>query len=367
MALGEGIYVDRVILGLESSCDETAVAVVAAGSHVLGEAVASSAALQARYGGVVPEVAAREHVAVLPALVEAALADAGLSGADLDAIAVTVGPGLLGSLLVGMSAAKALAVAWRRPLIAVNHLEAHLAANALVGPVVLPALALLVSGGHTGLWLWRTDGEFERLGETRDDAAGEALDKGARLLGLGYPGGPAVEALARTVDGPGSRRLPVARLSDNALDFSFSGLKTALAQGLAQDPDEPARWAWALEEAVVTALVERVAAAHARYPVGQLYVAGGVAANRRLRERLSAWAAESGVTVGMPPPRYCTDNGAMVAAAAAFRWERAGRLPAAPLTVAPDTLLELGHRFEAAEPDPMRPPDGARLHSQQTT
>ncbi|MCL8207882.1 MAG: tRNA (adenosine(37)-N6)-threonylcarbamoyltransferase complex transferase subunit TsaD [Actinomycetia bacterium] len=342
MARQRGIYVDHVILGLETSCDETAVAVVADGSRVLGEAVASSASLQARYGGVVPEVAAREHVAALPALVDAALADAGLSGRDVDAVAVTVGPGLLGSLLVGMAAAKALAVAWRRPLVAVNHLEAHLAANALVGPLVLPALALLVSGGHTGLWLWRADGEWERLGQTRDDAAGEALDKGARLLGLGYPGGPAVEALARTVDGPGGRRLPVARLSGSELDFSFSGLKTALAQGLAQQPEEPARWAWALEEAVVQALVERVAAAHARYPVDRLYVAGGVAANRRLRERLAEWADGAGVTVVVPPPRWCTDNGAMVAAAAALRWNRTGRLPAAPLSVAPDTLLELG-------------------------
>lgn len=314
MERGQGLF-----LGIESSCDETAAAVVRDGRSVAGQALASSIALQTAYGGVVPEVAAREHVAALPGIVAEALRQADCRPEQLTAIGVTVGPGLVGSLLVGLTAAKSLALAWSRPLLGVHHLEAHLYANALVAPIQFPGLALLVSGGHTCLWLWKDHGDLVRLGETVDDAAGEALDKGARLLGLGYPGGPAVERLARAAHGP-IPRLPVAHTGPDQLDFSFSGLKTALAQGIARGGYEPAAWAAALETAVVEQLVDRVQRALERWPVAHLYLAGGVAANGHLRTRLHDMAAVRSLAVHMPEPAYCTDNGAMVAAAAAWRF-----------------------------------------------
>lgn len=327
-----------VFLGIESSCDETAAAVVLEGHHVLGEAIQSSSAIQARYGGVVPEVAARQHVEVITMVIQEALRQSGLPGSALTGVGVTIGPGLLSALLVGMTAAKSLALAWRKPLVPVHHLEAHLYANALHGPILHPSLALLVSGGHTGLWYWEAPDRLKLLGETRDDAAGEAFDKGARLLGLSYPGGPAIERLAAAaVDR--SRRLPVARLSDgDSLDFSFSGLKTALSQASAAEPVERAEWAWALQEAVAAAVLGRLQKAHQRYPVENVYVAGGVTANKCLRDRLRAWSEATGIRVHMPPLRYCTDNGVMVAIAAAYGFEQGHR---ASLTIEPMTPYPL--------------------------
>jgi len=317
-----------LFLGIESSCDETAVGLVSADARVEGEAVASSAASQDRYGGIVPEVAAREHVAALPGLIEAAMNQAGASKADIALIGVTAGPGLFGSLLVGLTAAKALSVAWGCPLIGVHHLEAHLYANALGGAIEFPSLAVLVSGGHTGLWIWRGHGDLLRIGETRDDAAGEALDKGARLLGLGYPGGPALERVAAEADGPGPR-LPIGRVrAGSPFDLSFSGLKTALKQALERDPaPNRARYAAALQEAVVAALMERVELALKTYRVRAVYAAGGVAANRLFQARLAEMAARYGVGFRAPEPRYCTDNGVMVALAAGFRREQSALLP----------------------------------------
>ncbi|MDA8198636.1 MAG: tRNA (adenosine(37)-N6)-threonylcarbamoyltransferase complex transferase subunit TsaD [Thermaerobacter sp.] len=315
-----------LILGIETSCDETAAAVVADGRVVRASQVASSAALQSRYGGVVPELAARQHVRALPLVVAAALDEAGVVPAALTAIAVTQGPGLLGSLLLGLTAAKALALAWGKPLWAVNHLEAHLHANAVAGPLQFPSLALLVSGGHTGLFWWEGPGRMRRLAETRDDAAGEAFDKGARVLGLEYPGGPAVERVAAAAIPPWPP-LPVARMGDGTLDFSFSGLKSALQRAVAAEPvlaeADQARWAAALQDAVAAQITDRLTRAWQAAPARHVYAAGGVVANRALRARLDAWARERGVGLHVPPVALCTDNAVMVAAAAAAHGPRA--------------------------------------------
>lgn len=334
-----------VFLGIESSCDETAAAVVQDGHRVLGEAIQSSSAIQARYGGVVPEVAARQHVEVITMVIEEALSQSGMTGGELTGVGVTIGPGLLSALLVGMTAAKSLALAWRKPLIPVHHLEAHLYANALDGPIVHPSLALLVSGGHTGLWYWEAPDRLKLLGETRDDAAGEAFDKGARILGLPYPGGPAIQQLAASAI-ERTCRLPVARLSDkDSLDFSFSGLKTALSQAMGAGEPERAEWAWALQEAVAEAVLGRLEQAHRRYPVDHVYVAGGVTANGCLRDRLRAWSESFGVHLHVPPLRYCTDNGVMVAAAAAYGFQQGHR---AALAIEPRTPYPLGTKTDAA-------------------
>ncbi|MGC8488398.1 MAG: tRNA (adenosine(37)-N6)-threonylcarbamoyltransferase complex transferase subunit TsaD [Clostridia bacterium] len=344
-------------LGIESSCDETAVGLVSETGSLEAEAVASSARQQNLYGGIVPEVAAREHVAALPGLVAAVLDAAAAAPSDIAAIGVTSGPGLFGSLLVGMTAAKALAVAWRRPLIGVHHLEAHLYANALRGPIVFPSLALLVSGGHTGLWVWRGHGNLVRIGETRDDAAGEAIDKGARLLGLGYPGGPEIERLAATADRPGPR-LPIGRIRGGSpFDMSFSGLKTALRQEVEQNgAAHPERLAASLQEAVVAAIMERVELALDSYPVRALYAAGGVAANRALRARLDASAARRGIAAFVPEARYCTDNGVMVALAARYRF---GTVAPLTLDAGPITPWPLGDPAGASEEGDA--PDAASL------
>ena len=334
------------VLGIETSCDETAAAVVEDGRRLLSNVVASQAALHGRYGGVVPEVASRQHLAALLPVVQAALDAARCAPRDLDAIAVTWGPGLVGALLVGVSAAKALAYAWERPLIAVNHLEAHLYANwidesgAAAGPEPpFPLVGLIVSGGHTDLVLMEGHGRLRRLGRTRDDAAGEAFDKVARLLGLGFPGGPAVERVAASAARP-AVRLPRAWLGESD-DFSFSGLKTAVLHlvrgaGPRQPPPAPAETAAAFQEAVVDVLASKTARAARRLAVRGVLLSGGVAANGPLRAEL---AKRAPVPLFVPPPVLCTDNGAMVAACACYRFE-AGRagwdldvapgLPAAP-------------------------------------
>lgn len=314
------------ILGIESSCDDTAAAIVEDGRRLLSSERLSSAALQRRFGGVVPEVAAREHtMAVLP-VVQATLEAADVLPDGIDALAVTKGPGLLGALLVGVTFAKALAQAWQKPVIGVHHLEGHLYANALTAPIAFPALGLIVSGGHTSLVYWKEHGEIEMLGSTRDDAAGEALDKGARLLGLPYPGGPEIERLARQARGDTTLTLPVARLSASSLDFSFSGVKTATEDLVRRHPEARAEVARALQEAVVEALMRNLERAFESYPVQHIYLAGGVTANQRLAERVRTWAEGVGVSVHIPPGMHCTDNAAMVAAAGYYRWEMGFRM-----------------------------------------
>ena len=312
------------VLGIETSCDETAAAVVEGGKHILSSIVASQVELHARYGGIVPEVASRQHILTILPVVERALGEAGVGLEGVEAIAVTSGPGLPGSLLVGMSLAKALALARRLPLVGVNHLEAHLYSLWLAGnPPPLPALALLVSGGHTELVVMRGHGDIQPLGRTRDDAAGEALDKAARLLGLGYPGGPAIEKAARQ----GEARFPLPRAwIKGSYDFSFSGLKAALRRMVEEmaAPLPIPDLAASFQQAVVDMLVVKALEAARSLPVKAVLVAGGVAANTLLRE---TFLARSPLPVLIPPLSLCTDNAAMVAACGYFRLARGERAP----------------------------------------
>lgn len=306
------------LLAIETSCDETAAAVVEDGRTARSSIVASQAALHARYGGVVPEVASRRHLETIGPAVQEALATAGCSLADVDAIAATQGPGLAGSLLVGFGFGKALAYALGLPFLGVNHLEGHIYANWLVeGPEPrFPALCLVVSGGHTDLVLMRGHGQYERLGGTLDDAAGEAFDKVARLLGLPYPGGPPIARLAAE-GGPSDLSLPRAWLP-GTFDFSFSGLKTAVLHAVRSGRWSATAIAWEFQEAVVDVLAGKTARLARELGVAELLLAGGVAANARLREEL---ARRSPVPVRVPPPHLCTDNAAMIGAAAFFRLE----------------------------------------------
>lgn len=318
---------EPLVLGIETSCDETGIGIVR-GRTLLSNTIASSMAEHARYGGVVPEVAARAHLEALQPAIEAAVAEAGVSLTDLDAVAVTSGPGLAGALMVGVGAAKALAVSLERPLYAVNHLVGHIAADILTGDdVEYPTVALLVSGGHTSLLLVRDlVSDVEMLGETMDDAAGEAFDKIARILGLPYPGGPEIDRAAADGD-PDAIRFPrgLSRASDMAAhryDFSFSGLKTAVARWVEQrqaagEAVPIADVAASFREAVVDVLVTKALDACAQHGVPRLLLGGGVIANRRLREVAIERAAAAGVAVRIPPLSLCTDNGAMIAALAA--------------------------------------------------
>ncbi len=312
-----------IILGIETSCDETAAAVVEDGRRLRSNVIASQFHLHAPYGGVVPEVASRHHLEVILQVVDAALAEAGAVWRDLAAIAVTAGPGLAGALLVGVNTAKALAWAHGLPLLAVNHLEAHLYANWLevegraYRVPELPALGLIVSGGHTDLVLMRGHGDYQRLGRTRDDAAGEAFDKVGRLLGLGFPGGPAIERTARESPKP-RLRLPRAWLKDSD-DFSFSGLKTAVLHVVRGDNPPPIpEVAAAFQASVIDVLSKKAVRAAEREGARSLLLSGGVAANGPLRQAL---IDRSPVPVFAPPPVLCTDNGAMIAACAHYRFD----------------------------------------------
>ncbi|MDZ4131851.1 MAG: tRNA (adenosine(37)-N6)-threonylcarbamoyltransferase complex transferase subunit TsaD [Dethiobacteria bacterium] len=313
-----------IILGIETSCDETAAAVVADGSRILSSIVASQVELHARYGGVVPEIASRHHLTLINTIIDETLAAAKLTFSDLQAIAVSYGPGLVGALLVGVATAKALAYATRLPLIAVNHLEAHLYANNLSGaPITYPAVILIVSGGHTELLLLEAPGAITPLGQTRDDAAGEAYDKVARVLDLGYPGGPLIDKLAATGN-PAAVDFPRAWLSEESrFDFSFSGLKTAVINHLYHArrrgeniniPDLVASF----QEALVEVLVEKTISAAKACKAKTVLLAGGVAANSHLRRRMSERLAATlpSVPLHFPPLELCTDNAAMIAAAA---------------------------------------------------
>ncbi len=310
----------QIILGIETSCDETSAALVADGREILANVISSQVNLHAIYGGVVPELASRRHVELIVPAVETAFKEASLTFDDLSAIAVTPGPGLVGALLVGLSYAKAVALAQSLPLIGVHHTAAHIYSNVLVYPDLKPPfLSLVVSGGHTSLIHVHGHGQYELLGRTVDDAAGEAFDKIARALGLGYPGGPAIERLARSGN-PDALPLPQAVVKDNPLDFSFSGLKTAVLNylnTLRQRKQEPnkADVAASLQRAVVIALVERTLEAADITGLKKIVLAGGVAANGELREALRTAGAKRGLQVLVPPPILCTDNAAMVGCA----------------------------------------------------
>jgi N6-L-threonylcarbamoyladenine synthase len=306
------------ILAIETSCDETAAAVVTDGRDVRSSIVSSQVDLHARYGGVVPEVAGRAHIDALTPVVADALATAGVWGEDLDAVAATIGPGLIGSLLVGVSAAKGYALAWGIPFVGVNHMEGHLHAAFLEDPeMALPAAVLLVSGGHTLLVSMERDGRYRLLGQTIDDAAGEAFDKVARFLGLGYPGGPAIERAARAGD-PEAVAFP--RGLAGSLDFSFSGLKTAVIRYVRAHPEvDVADVAASFQEAVVEVLVEKTRAAAAQTDAHAMCLGGGVAANSVLRQRLTDAANADGRRVFLPSRALCTDNAAMVGATAWYR------------------------------------------------
>jgi N6-L-threonylcarbamoyladenine synthase len=368
-----GAASEATVLGIETSCDETAAALVAGGRTVRSDVVFSQEDLHRRFGGVVPELASRQHVLTIMPAVERALAEAGATWAQVDAVAVSRGPGLAGSLLVGVNVAKAIAAARGLPLIGINHLEGHVYANWLAGgePPRFPLLCLVVSGGHTELILMAGHGRYRLLGRTRDDAAGEAFDKVARILGLGYPGGPAIERAAREVPPEAVperfRGLPRPWLRGTD-DFSFSGLKTAvlrLAEGGAAGPvGNPSRLggpaalsarglapadvgalAAAFQDAVVDVLVGKTCQAALAHGVREIALAGGVAANERLRAELRARAP---VPVRVPPIRFCTDNAAMVAAAGYFRLI-AGDVAGWDLDVAPNAALAEARPFASAE------------------
>lgn len=315
-----------VILGIETSCDETAAAVVVGGTEVLSSVVSSQVDLHARYGGVVPEVASRAHVELLTPVVAQALVEAGIHARDLDAVAATHGPGLVGSLLVGLSAAKSLALVWDVPFVAVNHLEAHLYAAFLEEPgLELPLVVLLVSGGHTMLVLMEDHGRYRVLGRTVDDAAGEAFDKVARHLGLGYPGGPAIDRIA--IDGQVTIDFPRPVL-DDGYRFSFSGLKTAVVNHTRRHPDAAVEdIAASFQEAVVDVLVTKARRAAAETGAKGLCIGGGVAANSLLRERILDACVADGLQAFVPSRALCTDNAAMVAAVAAWRLAADGPSP----------------------------------------
>ncbi|AXA97835.1 MULTISPECIES: tRNA (adenosine(37)-N6)-threonylcarbamoyltransferase complex transferase subunit TsaD [Microbacterium] len=338
---------EPLVLGIETSCDETGIGIVR-GRTLLSNTISSSMDEHARFGGVVPEVAARAHLEALQPAIDAAVAEAGIALTDVDAVAVTSGPGLAGALMVGIGAAKALAVGLDKPLYAVNHLVGHIAADLLTGEDVdYPTVALLVSGGHTSLLLVRDlVSDVELLGETLDDAAGEAFDKIARILGLPYPGGPEIDRAAAGGD-PAAIHFPrgLSRASDMAAhryDFSFSGLKTAVARWVEQAEASGQQVAVgdvaaSFREAVVDVLVTKALDACAQHGVPRLLLGGGVIANRRLREVALARAAEAGVAVRIPPLSLCTDNGAMIAALAS-ELIASGRAPSSLAFGADSTL-----------------------------
>jgi len=312
-----------VVLGIETSCDETAVAIVDEQGQVLSDVVHTQIDIHRIYGGVVPELASRDHVRRLLPLVRKVLADARREVADIDLVAFTQGPGLGGALLVGASVATGLGLTLDRPVVGIHHLEGHLLSPLLADPRPdFPFVALLVSGGHTQLMRVDGVGRYSLLGETQDDAAGEAFDKTAMLLGLGYPGGPALANLAQTGD-PASFKLPRPMIASGDLNFSFSGLKTAVLtrarEGNVDDPRRRADLAASFQEAIVDVLVSKCVAALQREGLASLVVAGGVGANVLLRKRLEEAVAARGARVYFPPLRLCTDNGAMIAFAAALK------------------------------------------------
>ena len=335
---------NTIILGIETSCDETSAAVVTDGRDIISNIIASQIPVHQKYGGVVPEIASRKHVELITSVIQEALNEANITFADVTAVAVTYGPGLVGALLVGVSAAKALAYTLDVPLVAVNHIESHIYANFLANPNLdFPLVCLVVSGGHTDLVYIEKHGDFQLVGRTRDDAAGEAFDKVARAAGLGYPGGPLIDRLAEKGD-PKAIEFPRAYLESDSLDFSFSGLKSAALNYLnkasmtGQEVNTP-NLAASFQQAVVDVLTDKALAAAARFKVTTVLLAGGVASNSGLRQQLTAKANALGINIAYPPPVLCTDNAAMVACAGYFKFER-GDL--APLSLNATAGLKLG-------------------------
>ncbi|MFD4819995.1 tRNA (adenosine(37)-N6)-threonylcarbamoyltransferase complex transferase subunit TsaD [Peribacillus butanolivorans] len=318
---------DQLILGIETSCDETAAAVIKNGTEILSNVVASQIESHKRFGGVVPEIASRHHVEQITIVLEEALLQAGVTYEDLDAIAVTEGPGLVGALLIGVNAAKAVAFAHGIPLVGTHHIAGHIYANRLVQEIHYPALSLVVSGGHTELVLLEEPGSFKVIGETRDDAAGEAYDKVARTLGLPYPGGPHIDRLAQ--EGSPSLKLPRAWL-DGSYDFSFSGLKSAVINTLHNaeqrgEKIDPKDLAASFQASVIEVLVTKAVKAAKEYDVKQVLLAGGVAANKGLREALTEAFIDLPMDISIPPLYLCTDNAAMIGAAASVMFEKGKR------------------------------------------
>lgn len=317
---------NSTILAIETSCDETACAVIRNGNDILSNVVSTQIRIHEKFGGVVPEVASRKHLEYINAIVDTALEEAACTLEDLDAVAVTFGPGLVGALLVGVSTAKALAYAAGLPLIAVHHIEGHIYANFLAHQSIpLPCICLVVSGGHTNVVRIDDHGVYTSLGKTRDDAAGEAFDKVARALGLGYPGGPLIDALAKSGN-PAAIAFPRAQL-DHPYDFSFSGLKSAVLNhlnhmGMQQKPINKADVAASFQAAVVDVLAEHTVTAAREEGVRTILLAGGVSANSALRARLEHDAKKHNIDLYVPPLSLCTDNAAMIGAAAAYKYAR---------------------------------------------
>ena len=320
---------DLFVMGIETSCDETAVSIVKNGKEIVSNIVSSQIDSHKRFGGVVPEIASRHHVEQITIVLEEALKEAKVSYNELDAIAVTEGPGLVGALLIGVNAAKAVAFAHRIPLVSVHHIAGHIYANRLVKEMEFPLLALVVSGGHTELVYMKEHGHFEVIGETRDDAAGEAYDKVARTLHLPYPGGPQIDRLAQ--NGEATINLPRAWLEEGSYDFSFSGLKSSVINTVhnAEQRGEsikPEDLAASFQASVVEVLVTKTLRAIKQYPVKQVLLAGGVAANKGLRTALSAAFDEiQDVELVIPPLNLCTDNAAMIAAVGSVLFEQGHR------------------------------------------
>ncbi|HZG59359.1 MAG TPA: tRNA (adenosine(37)-N6)-threonylcarbamoyltransferase complex transferase subunit TsaD [Anoxybacillus sp.] len=334
---------DIYILGIETSCDETAAAVVKNGREVISNVVASQIESHKRFGGVVPEIASRHHVEQITLVLEEAMRQANISFAELDAVAVTEGPGLVGALLIGVNAAKALAFAHNLPLVGVHHIAGHIYANRLVTEMKFPLLSLVVSGGHTELVYMKEHGVFEVIGETRDDAAGEAYDKVARTLNLPYPGGPHIDRLAH--EGKPTIDLPRAWLEEDSYDFSFSGLKSAVINTLHNakqrgETIDPKDMAASFQASVVEVLVTKTVKAAKEYGVRQVLLAGGVAANKGLRTELEKQFAElKDVELVIPPLSLCTDNAAMIAAAGTVLFEK-GKFATMALNGNPSLELE---------------------------
>lgn len=321
---------DTLILAIESSCDETAASVVKNGRCVLSNIISSQIAIHTLYGGVVPEIASRKHIEKINQVVEAALKEADVTLDDIDAIGVTYGPGLVGALLVGVAEAKAIAYAKKKPLVGVHHIEGHVSANYIEHPDLEPPfLCEIISGGHTHLVIVKDYGSFEILGRTRDDAAGEAFDKVARAIGLGYPGGPKIDKLAKEGN-PHAIDFPRAHMEDAPYDFSFSGVKSAVLNHLNKcrmtgEPIVEADIAASFQQAVVDVLVDNVIRAAKDYHMDRLAIAGGVASNGALRAAMEAACEKEGIRFYRPSPIFCTDNAAMIGVAAYYEYRKGTR------------------------------------------
>lgn len=333
---------DELILAVETSCDETSMAVIKNGKEIVANVVSSQIESHKRFGGVVPEIASRHHVEQITYVLEETLKKANVSIDDIDAVAVTEGPGLVGALLIGVNAAKALAFSYDKPLVPVHHIAGHIYANRFVKEMTFPLIALVVSGGHTELVYMKEHGHYEVIGETRDDAVGEAYDKVARVLGLAYPGGPKIDALAQ--EGKETIDFPRAWLEEGSSDFSFSGLKSAVINWLHNSEQRGEEIviedvAKSFQESVIDVLVTKTKKAQEQYGVKQILLAGGVAANKGLRARLQQIFETSDVDLVIPPLSLCTDNAAMIGAAASIEYQK-GTRASLTLNANPGLMLE---------------------------